>query len=64
MATEERNRIEEYRPPLFPDDFGERLEELSGLSWRKFAELLGVTQRGLLKWRRGGPPSGSISGPS
>ena len=22
-------------------------------------ELLGVTQRGLLKWRRGGPPSGA-----
>ena len=24
-----------------------------------FAEFLGVTQRGLLKWRRGGPPSGA-----
>ena len=62
MATKERNRIEEYRPPPFPDDFGERLErlkELSGLSWGEFAELLGVTQRGLLKWRRGGPPSGA-----
>ena len=62
MATKERNRIEEYRPPPFPDDFGERLErlkELVGVSWGEFAELLGVTQRGLLKWRRGGPPSGA-----
>ena len=62
MATKELNRIEDYRPPPFPDDFGERLErlkELSGLSWGEFAELLGVTQRGLLKWRRGGPPSGA-----
>ena len=59
MATKERNRIEEYRPPPFPDDFGERLKELSGLSWGEFAELLGVTQRGLLKWRRGRPPSGA-----
>ncbi len=32
---------------------------MTGLSWREFAELLSVTQRGLLKWRRGGPPSGA-----
>ena len=62
MATKERNRTLDYRPPPFPDDFGEQLErlkELSGLSWGEFAELLGVTQRGLLKWRRGGRPSGA-----
>ena len=61
MTVENRNRIEDYRPPPFPDDFGERLEglkKLTGLSWGAFADLLGVTQRGLLKWRRGGPPSG------
>ena len=62
MATKERNRTLDYRPPPFSDDFGERLErlkELSGLSWGEFAELLGETQRGLLKWRRGGRPSGA-----
>ena len=61
MATMERDRTLDYHPPPFPDDFGERLEglkELVGVSWREFAELLGVTERGLLKWRRGGPPSG------
>ena len=62
MAIEERNRTLDYRPQPFPEDFGERLEqlkEMTGLSWQEFAELLGVTQRGILKWRRGGPPSGA-----
>ena len=61
MTTMERKRTLNNRPPPFPEDFGERLEglkELVGVSWREFAELLGVTERGLLKWRRGGPPSG------
>ena len=47
---------------LIPEDFGERLErlkEMAGLWWREFAELLGVTQRGMLKWRREGRPSGA-----
>ena len=60
MATDLRNRIEDYSPPPWPADFGERLEglkELAGLSWREMAELLGVTDRGALKWRRGGRPS-------
>ncbi len=62
MAIDQRNRIEDYGPPPWPEDFGERLEglkELAGLSWCEFAKLLSVTQRGLLKWRRGGPPSGA-----
>ena len=62
MATNERSRTLDLRPPPFPEDFGERLEglkDLSGLSWGEFAERLGVTQRGMLKWRRGGPPSGA-----
>ena len=62
MVIEERNRTLDYSPPPFPEDFGKRLErlkEMTGLSWGEFAELLGVTQRGLLKWRRGGPPSGA-----
>ena len=60
MATDLRNRIEDYSPPPWPEDFGDRLEglkKLSGLSWRGMAELLGVTDRGALKWRRGGRPS-------
>ena len=62
MAIRERKRTLNNRPPPFPEDFGERLEdlkELSGLSWGEFAERLSVTQRGLSKWRRGGPPSGA-----
>ena len=61
MTTIERKRTLNNRPPPFPQDFGERLErlkELTGLSWGEFAERLGVTQRGLAKWRNGGPPSG------
>ena len=62
MTTSERKRTLNNRPPPFPEDFGERLEdlkELSGLSWGEFAERLSVTQRGLAKWRNGGPPSGA-----
>ena len=62
MVIKERNRTLNYRTPPFPEDFGirlERLKEMTGLSWQEFAELLGVTQRGILKWRRGGPPSGA-----
>ena len=62
MTTEVRKRTLNNRPPPFPEDFGERLEglkELSGLSWGEFAERLSVTQRGLAKWRNGGPPSGA-----
>ena len=60
MFIEERNRIPDYIRPRFPEDFGERLEglkKLTGLSWRQMAGLLGVTDRGALKWRRGGRPS-------
>ena len=56
MATDGRNRTLDLRPPPFPDDFGQRLEglkDMTGLSWGEFAELLGVTERGLLKWAQG-----------
>ena len=60
MADDEFNRTEDCLPPTWPEDFGgrlERLREISGLSWRQMAERLGVTERGALKWRRGGRPS-------
>ena len=62
MATNERSRTLDLRPAAFPEDFGERLEglkEMVGVSWGEFAERVGVTERGMLKWRRGGPPSGA-----
>ena len=63
MATNERSRtLDNFGPPPFPEDFGERLEglkEMVGVSWGEFAERVGVTERGMLKWRRGGPPSGA-----
>ena len=62
MSTNERSRTLDLRPPPFPEDFGERLEglkEMVGVSWGEFAERVGVTERGMLKWRRGGPPSGA-----
>ncbi len=60
MATDECNRTEDCLPPTWPENFGgrlERLKEISGLSWGQMAEHLGVTERGALKWRRGGRPS-------
>ena len=62
MTTMERTPVAERNLPPFPENFGrrlERLKELSGLSWKEFAETLGATDRGVLKWRRGGPPSGA-----
>ena len=65
MVVEKRNRTLDYSTPPFPEDFRERLKGMTGLSWGEFAELLSVTQRGLLKWLRGGLPCGRpISGPS
>lgn len=60
MAIKERVRMEGYRPPPWPEDFPQRLErlrEMAGISWKRMAELVGVTDRGALKWRRGGRPS-------
>ena len=56
MPTGQRNLMENYRPPPWPEDFGRRLEGLkglTGLSWQGFAGRLGVTDRGVLQWRRG-----------
>lgn len=63
MTLAERNILEDFRPPTWPEDFGRRLEglkELAGLSWQEMAALLGVTDRAILMWRRGErKPSGA-----
>ncbi len=62
MTTADRNRIDRRGLPPFPKDFGERLEllrEMSGMSRTEFADMIGVTERGLAKWLKGGPPSGA-----
>ena len=46
---------------LVPEDFVARLERLralTGLSWEGLAVALGVDSRQILRWRRGGAPSG------
>lgn len=46
---------------LLPADFPERLtalKELSGLSWERMAEAIGVDARQMHRWRRGTNPSG------
>ena len=56
MTTEGLNLMEDYRPPPMPEDFGRRLEglkKLTGLRWQEFAGRLGVTDRGVLQWRKG-----------
>ncbi|MYC37267.1 MAG: hypothetical protein F4X66_10210 [Chloroflexi bacterium] len=56
MTFAEHNLLEDYRPPPWPEDFGRRLEGLkvlAGVKWREMAELLGVTDRAILLWRRG-----------
>ena len=59
MELSEADRQWIRRP--FPKDFPERLErlkELSGLSWRRLAERVGVTRSRVMGWRRGKVPKG------
>ena len=56
MTLAERNLLDDYRPPQWPEDFGRRLEGLkvlAGVKWQEMAGLLGVSERALLLWRRG-----------
>jgi len=56
MTSAERNLLEDYRPPPWPEDFGRRLEglkALAGVKWQEMARLLGVSHRAILLWRRG-----------
>ena len=46
---------------LIPEDFTDRLKALkviTGLTWRGMAVAMGVDDRQLLRWRRGGAPNG------
>ena len=56
MTLVQGNLLEDFRPKPWPEDFGlrlERLKVLTGLKWKEFAPLLGVTERAILLWRRG-----------
>ena len=63
MTLAERNLLEDFRVPPWPEDFGRRLEglkALSGLKWQEIAQLLGVSGRAILLWRKGErKPSGA-----
>ena len=63
MTLAERNLLEDFRIPPWPEDFGRRLEglkALSGLKWQEIAQLLGVSGRAILLWRKGErKPSGA-----
>ena len=45
-----REREEGSYPELFPEDFGERLIELAGLSREEFAERLGIEYERVAEW--------------
>ena len=68
MAVEGREgSIEDYRPPRWPEDFPQRLErllEMTDLSRQDLARGLGVTERTVQTWLRGGarPKGGSFYG--
>ena len=45
------------RPSPFPEDFGEWLEDLSGISLEKFARAFGLSEERAREWRSGGMPT-------
>ncbi len=57
MALEDPEKRE---GPLWPEDYGERLErfmEMAGLSRRDLAERLGVTEEIVGEWLKGAEPT-------
>ena len=53
--------IEDWSPPSWPEDFGERvgrLLKMAGLSRRDLAEFVGVTEGTVGKWLKGAIPAG------
>ena len=60
MAMDERNRIEDFRAPPWPEDFPARLgrlEDLSGVSLDEFARALGLPEERPREWRGGAMPT-------
>ena len=60
MAAEERERIEDWRAPSWPEDFPAhlgRLEDLSGASLEEFADWLGLPEERPGEWRSGAMPT-------
>ena len=61
---EHGKRIEDFRPAAWPEDFPQRLErlnQLAGLSWKEFAERLGIKDDRVTEWRTGTiPTSGEV----
>ena len=54
--------VDHHRPQPFPENLPQRLERLgslAGLSWGESADRLGVNRRRMMRWRRGGKPSGA-----
>ena len=54
-----QQRVYRIEPPLFPEDFPERLEqfkEASGMSWRELARRLRIDIRLINRWRNGTRP--------
>ena len=49
---------EDSHQESFPQDFGERLVELAGMSWEEFARRLGVELDRVRAWREGDVPTG------
>ena len=62
MTLERREvSIEDWSPPSWPEDFGERvgrLLKMADLSRQDLAEFVGVTERTVQKWLDGGMPAG------
>ena len=59
MATEHGNLVEDFRPPPWPEDFGqclERLKGMAGLTWRELARQLKVNVRVVWRWKAGASP--------
>lgn len=56
MTLVDTNPLADFRPTPWPEDFGRRLERLkalTGMKWKEFVRLVGVSERAMLLWRRG-----------
>ena len=61
MTADERDRIEDWRAPPWPEDFPAhlgRLEVMSGASLEEFARAVGLPDERPGEWRSGAIPTG------